>query len=159
MKSNFRLIAYFIPLFLLISIGFYIYIIFKFNSTFKSFLPGIFVVSLLFISIIIVFIEFRDKVIKVEIINNQLKIHRFFGLMHIQTIDNNFIDGFYDSIVETKYGSYDYIYLMSKHKKVAKISNQYHKNFDELAIEIKKTYKYLGYFNTGFITEIKDIFN
>ncbi|MFY8180993.1 MAG: hypothetical protein ACOVLG_04390 [Flavobacterium sp.] len=159
MKSNFRLIAYFIPLFLLISVGLFVNILFKFNSTFTSFLPGIFVVSLLFISIIVFFIEFRDKVIKVELINNQLKIHRFFGLMHIQTIDSNFIDGFHNSIVETKYGSYDYIYLMSKHKKVAKISNQYHKNFDELAIEIKKKYKDLGYFNTGFISEIKDIFN
>jgi len=79
--------------------------------------------------------------------------------MHIQTIDSNFIDGFHNSIVETKYGSYDCIYLMSKHKKVAKISNQYHKNFDKLALEIKKKYKDLGYFNTGFISEIKDIFN
>ena len=52
---------------------------------------------------------------------------------------------YWDSIVQPK-----------KHRK---ISNQYHKNFTELSIEIKKRYKDLGYINSGFISEIKDIFN
>lgn len=159
MKSKFKIVAYFIPIFLVFSVGLFFNVIFNFNSTFTSFYPGIFVISLLFIAIFICFVEFRDKIIKVEITINQLKIHRFFGLICTETIDDKIIDGFHNSIVETKYGSYDYIYLMSKHKKVAKISNQYHKNFDELAIEIKKKYKDLGDFNTGFISEIKDIFN
>lgn len=104
------------------------------------------------------FFEFRNKIIKVEFINNQFRINRFFGLTNTKIIDDKIIDGFYNSILETKYGSYNYIYLMSNNKKIIKISNQYHKNFKELSIEIKKRYIDLGYINSGFISEIKDIF-
>ncbi|MGL2964671.1 hypothetical protein ACSVH2_12685 [Flavobacterium sp. RSB2_4_14] len=47
---------------------------------------------------------------------------------------------------------------MRNNKKVAKVSNQYHKNFNELSIEINKQYKDLGYINTGIISEFKDFF-
>ena len=145
--------------FFLFLIGLFINTIINIETVFTSIYGGLFVVSLLFISIIMMFFEFRNKIIKIEFTINQLKIHRFFGLIHVQTIESNRIDGFHNSIVKTKYGIYNYIYLMNNHKKVAKISNQYHKNFTELSIEIKKRYKDLGYINSGFISEIKDIFN
>jgi hypothetical protein len=159
MESKFKIISYFIPIFILFLIGLFINIIVNIKSAFTSIYGGLFVVSLLFFSILMLFFEFRNKIIKVEFINNQFKINSFFGLTNTKIIDDKIIDGFYNSILETKYGSYDYIYLMSNNKKIIKISNQYHKNFKELSEEIKIRYKDLGFVNTGFISEIKDIFN
>lgn len=159
MKSRFKIISYFFPIFFLFLIGVLINLIINIKSAFTSIYGGLFVISLLFFSFILVFFEFRNKIIEVEFTKNQFKINRFFGLANTKIIDDKIIDGFYNSIVETKYGSYNYIYLMSNHKKIVKISDQYHKNFTELLIEIKKRYKDLGYINSGFVSEIKDIFN
>ena len=159
MKSKFKIISYFIPIFFLFLIGLLINLIINIKSAFTSNYGALFVISLLFFSIIMVFFEFRNKIINVEFINNQFKINRFFGLTNTKVINDKDIQGFYNSIVKTKYGYYDYIYLISNNKKVVKISNQYHKNFTELSMEIKKRYKDLGYINSGFISEIKDIFN
>lgn len=159
MKSKFKIISYFIPLFFLFLIGLFINTIINFESVFTTTYGGLFVVGLLFISIIMMFFEFKSKIVNVEFIASQFKINRFFGLSNSKIIDDKIIDGFHNSIVKTKYGSYDYIYLMSNNKKIIKISNQYHKNFMQLSIEIKKRYKDLGQINSGFISEIKDIFN
>lgn len=159
MKSKFKIISYFIPIFFLFLIGLFINTIINIETVFTSIYGGLFVVGLSFISIIMIFFEFKSKIVNVEFISSQFKINRFFGLRNSKIIDDKIIDGFHNSIVKTKYGSYDYIYLMSNNKKIVKISNQYHKNFIELSIEIKKRYKDLGYINSDFISEIKDIFN
>ena len=159
MKSKFKIISYFFFCFFLISTTFYIRILINFKSTFNSFYAGFFVVALMLLVLLVCICELRDKIIEIEFINNQLKIKRFFGIGVVYFFDDKFFDGFYNSTVITKYGSYNYHYLMKEGKKVAEISNQYHKNFDELSEEIKKRYKYLGYINSGFISEIKDIFN
>ena len=103
--------------------------------------------------------EIRLKIISINIDKNKIEIKRYFGLRKIISINDNEINGFYSSLIMTKNGAYDCIYLMKENKKIAKISNQYHKNFNELSIEIKKKYKDLGFVKSGFTSEIKDIFN
>ena len=86
-----------------------------------------------------------------------MNINRFFGIKNPIFINNEEIKGFHNSIVTTKYGSYNYIYLVKGNKKIAKISDQYHKNFKELSNEIEKRYENLGFINSNFISELKDI--
>ena len=159
MKSKFKIISYFIPILFLFSIVTLINVIINIKSAFTSIYGGLFVIIILAFSVFIIFFEFKSKIIEIEFLDNQIKINNFFGLTNTKIIDDKIINGFYNSIVKTKYGSYNYIYLTSNHKKIVKISDQYHKNFTELSIEIKKRYKDLGYINSGFISEIKDIFN
>ncbi|WP_395054495.1 hypothetical protein [Flavobacterium sp.] len=49
--------------------------------------------------------------------------------------------------------------MIQNNKKIAKISNQYHNNFIDLSLEIKKRFKDLGSTNSGFVSEIKDMLN
>lgn len=159
MKSKFKIISYFFPILFLFSVGVLINAIVNIKSGFTSIYGGLFVIIFLAFSVFMLFFEIRNKIIKIEFIYNQLIINRFFGLTNTEVLNNEIIEGFYNTILETKFGSYNHIYLISKHKKVAKISNQFHKNFDDLSDEIKKRYRDLGYINSGFISEIKDIFN
>lgn len=158
MKSKFKLIAYFIPMLFLFFTGLFIHVIMNMKSTFNSVTVGYFVVSLMFLSIVMIFAELRDKVIRIELNKNQFIVTPFCGTLNTKIINNKDITGFYTTIVSTKYGSYDYLYLIKDSKKVAKISNQYHKNFDELSTEVKKKYKDLGFINSGLVSEFKDLF-
>lgn len=157
MESKFKIVSYFILLFLLFTTGLFIKILFDFTTTFNSKFAGIFVVILLFFVVFIIFIELNDKIIAIKFEQNDIKINRFCGIKNPVFIDNKEIEGFHNSIVTTKYGSYNYIYLMKGNKKIAKISDQYHKNFKELSSEIEKRYKNLGLINSNFISELKDI--
>ncbi|MBX9808617.1 MAG: hypothetical protein K2X95_12590 [Flavobacteriaceae bacterium] len=147
-----------ILIFLFFTTGLFIKILFNFNTTFNSKFAGIFVISLLFFVIFIMFIELKDKIIAIKFEENGIKINRFCGIKNPTFIDNKQIDGFHNSIVTTKYDRYNYIYLMKGNKKIAKISNQYHKNFGDLSREVEKKYKNLGFINSNFISELKDMF-
>ncbi len=103
-------------------------------------------------------VELKDKIIAIKFEQNDIKINRFCGIKNPIFIDNKEIEGFYNSIVTTKNGSYNYIYVMKGNKKIAKISEQYHKNFNDLSSEIEKRYKNLGFINSNFISELKDMF-
>jgi phosphorylcholine metabolism protein LicD len=103
------------------------------------------------------FIELKDKIIAIKFEENGIKINRFCGVKNPIFIDNKQIEGFHNSIVTTKYDRYNYIYLMKGNKKIAKISNQYHKNFEDLSREIEKKYKNLGFINSNFMSELKDM--
>jgi hypothetical protein len=104
------------------------------------------------------FIELKDKIIAIKFEQNGIMINRFCGVQNPIFIDNKEIQGFHNSIVATKYGRYNYIYLIKGTKKIGKISNQYHKNFGDLSREIEKRYKNLGFTNTTLISELKDMF-
>lgn len=159
MKSKFRLYCYLLPLFFFLIAGLFLKILIDFETTFNSKLAGSFVVILLFLAIFVIYVELKDKIIAIKFEQTNIKIKRFCGIKKPVFINNLEIKGFQNSIVTTKYESYNYIYLIKGNKKVAKISNQYHDNFEELSEEIKKRYIDLGFVYTGFISEIKDIFN
>ncbi len=158
MKSKFKIGSYFTLIFLFFSTVLLIKILFDFDTTFNSKFAGSFVVLLLFFVVFIIFIELKDKIIAITFEQNSVIINRFCGLKNPVFFDDKEIEGFHKSIVTTKYGRYNYIYLMKGNKKIAKISNQYHKNFGDLSSEIEKRYKNLGFINSNLTSELKDMF-
>ena len=159
MKSKF---TYFIilPIILILFLLTVIPIIaFNINTAFNSKVAGMFIVFLLIFTLFMFYTDSKQKIISVELKNNKMIINRFFGLNKSEEFLDNQIDGFNSSIVPTKSGSYNYIYIICKNKKIAKISDQYHKNINEMKSEIEKKYKYLGYKDSGIISELKDMFN
>ena len=158
MQSKFKIVSFFVLLFILSATGLLINTLFNFSTTFNSKFAGIFVLVLLFFGILIGLIELKDKIIAIKFEQNGININRYFGVQNSVFINDKEIEGFYKSIVTTKYGSYNYLYLMKKNKKIAKISDQYHKNFRDLSCEIEKKYKNLGFINSNFISELKDMF-
>ena len=159
MNSKFKIMSYFLTIFFLAYCAILGYFAINFGEGISSFKAAIFVNVSLLIGLIIVFFEIKHKVIKISFNNNYITITRYFGLFNSLILKHSEISGFHNSEVSTRYGSYDYIYLMKGDKKVAKISNQYHKNFKELKQEIENKYKDLGKINSDFFSEIKDIFS
>jgi glucan phosphoethanolaminetransferase (alkaline phosphatase superfamily) len=158
MKSKFKIGSYFFLLFLFLFIGLLIKILLDFTKTFNSKITGFFVVILLFFVVFIMLIELRDKIIAIKFEQNGITINRFLGIKKPVFINNKEINGFHNSIISTKNGRYNYIYLIKGNIKIAKISEQYHKNFIDLSAEIDKRYKNLGSIKTNLISELKDMF-
>jgi hypothetical protein len=159
MKTKFNLISYFSIPFLIILIGLQIKLVLDYQEIFKGQTVGYFLILFLFLSTILVLMELKNKIIKVEFLENEIKINTFLGLKKSIYINKNTIEGFENSSVYSEYGSYDYIYLKSKDVRIVKISNQYHKNFNEINLEIKNNFKYLGFKASGFRTEFKEFFD
>jgi phosphorylcholine metabolism protein LicD len=159
MKSKFKTISYFILTFFIFFIGFLVIILVDFKTVFNSKIAGSILVLLIFFSAFLIFIELKDKIIAIILEHNSVIINRFCGLTNPVFFYDKEIEGFHNSIVTTRrYGRYNYIYLMKGNKKIAKISNQYHKNFGDLSREIEKKYKNLGFINSNFMSELKDMF-
>lgn len=159
MKSKFK-ISVLVPIFgFFLTSGLIIEIIFIiFKNAFTTSLAEILIVTLLFLLLFIFFTEIKQRILKITFEKNNFILNRFYGLGTSNKINDIEIEGFHKSILSTKYGRYNYIYLIKGNKKIAKISNQYHKNFGDLSREIEKRYKNLGFINSNFISELKDIF-
>ncbi|WP_183566323.1 hypothetical protein [Mucilaginibacter sp. SP1R1] len=124
---------------------------------------GLFVIIclfFLFIWIWMFFGELRTKIIKIERENENVIVRRYLGIgnsKHYNLLD---ISGFKTSVLSSKGGSYEYLYLMMDNKKVAKLSAFYHSNYKELKSHVVT----MGIKNIGFeqfsnVQELKDIFN
>jgi len=159
MKSRFTVGSYSIILAFICFTILTIISVYDFKTTFTSIYGGIFVVSLTSLVCLFSVFEMKNKIIKIEFINNQLKINRYFGIGNPIFIENNLIDGFYNCIAHNKKGTYEYIMIIKGNKKFAKIACDYYKNYEELKFEIHKKYKHLGSKNSNDITtELKDSF-
>ena len=80
------------------------------------------------------------------------------GLKKTYSIDN--INGYILSHVSSKNGRYEYLYIMIGRKKVIKLSEFYHRNYNELKSAIlNKNIKYLGYQQWNLVKETKEIFS
>ncbi|MGL2964670.1 hypothetical protein ACSVH2_12680 [Flavobacterium sp. RSB2_4_14] len=80
MMSKFKIVSYFIPLFFLFVIGLFVSTLMNMEATFTSSKAGSFVILLLFLTILIVFIEMRDKIISIQITESELRIKRYIGI-------------------------------------------------------------------------------
>jgi uncharacterized integral membrane protein len=96
-------------------------------------------VPLSFISAFFVFIwtwmffgELRTKVIYIEIRADHIKVKRYLGFGFSKIFYLEDITGFKISILPSKAGSYEYLYLMVGDRKIAKLSEFYHSNYKEL---------------------------
>ena len=84
----------------------------------------------------IFFIELRTKAISVEIGSDAIKVKRYLGLGPTKVYLLDSITGFKTSILQSKGGSYEYLYLMIGDRKIAKLSEFYHGNYKELKSNI-----------------------
>ena len=111
----------------------------------------------LFIVIWLVYGEIRTKAIKVKINSNNVIVKNFMGLGSGKDYGFNEFDGYRISILPSEYKEYEYLYLYIGQKKVIKISQFYHSNYDELKMSLTSKTKNLGEEPFSIIREIKEI--
>jgi hypothetical protein len=103
----------------------------------------------------LIFGELRTKIIMLKITNTKLEKRIFLGLNRIY--DFRDFDGFHTSILTSKGESYEYLYLVKGNQKIIKISEAYHKNYDELKNRIAANSKDLGEIKFSYFDELKEI--
>ncbi|KGO91886.1 hypothetical protein [Flavobacterium subsaxonicum] len=157
MTSKFRYTAYMSLAFfvLIISSGLWHASIFK--SFFTTIIGGKIIYVILGIAVVSSFTTVRTKLIKASFNDDTLTVRHFFGFGKRQLFYLNDITGYFTSRAPGRYMHHNYIYIMVGTRKVAKISSQYHSNFEELRIHIQRHLHYLGTVETNVITELIDL--
>lgn len=112
----------------------------------------------LFIWIWLLLGELRTKAIKVEINEQNIYVQNYLGLGIRKSYKLLQFDGFETALLSTQYGTYEYLYLIKNQKKIIKISQFYHANYEELKASISKKCKYLGINPFKMSQELKEIF-
>ncbi len=102
--------------------------------------------------------ELRTKAISAEINNDAITIANFFGLGSKRQFGLNEFDGFTTSAIESRNGSFEYLYLLKGDRKIVKLSEFYHKNYADLKKELWNKIKFLGERPFNLTVEIKEIF-
>ena len=103
--------------------------------------------------------ELRTKVIVFEMGYDSFTVKRYFGFGKPKTIYFADVDGYRISILPSKGAVYEFLYLVAQGKKIVKLSQFYHKNYDELKEAIAGTKIYnLGFESFSYVHEIKEIF-
>lgn len=146
--STFRFVA-FLPLFLVVMVLGFTVVIAGIAATEEEFDAVLIYVGLccfmLAVLALLLFGEMRTKAITVELEANSLAVRGYYGVGGKRRILYADCSGFTTSDLPTESGqTYEYLYVMQNGKKVVKVSEFYHKNYDELKREIAKKMKYLG---------------
>ena len=161
MKSKFTIKSYLVLILILASL----YLLFIIVSAFfgnpfyeDKLFPKIFVLGLIIFTVsYLVFGELRTKYINVELNKNEIIVKRFLGLK-AERYRVSEIEGWKYSLLPSRGGTYEYLYLYKNNKKQIKISEFYHKNYKQLKSEIQAQYKSLGYEKFSYLDELKEIF-
>lgn len=117
-----------------------------------------FYVPALFLAGLIIFGELRKRAIQVMIDNETITVKRYLGWGKEELHFLNSFDGYYVTDLRSRYGSYEYLYLVKDGKKVIKLSGFYHKNYLELKAALARRVKYNGYLPYNFFREMKEFF-
>ncbi len=116
-------------------------------------------VCFIFAWIWLVFGELRTKVVSLDIGYDNFIVKGYFGFGASKTYYFNDIEGYRTSILPASMVVYEYLYVISGGKKVIKLSQFYHKNYDELKAAIAgANIKYLGFEDFNYGRELKEIF-
>ena len=110
----------------------------------------------LFTWIYLVFGIFRTQIIEITIENKQIEKKNYLGFK--QKYDFQYFDGFQTSIVNSKSGSFEYLFLVKDNQKIIKISTAYHKNYSELKDKISINLKDLGRIQFFYFNECREVF-
>lgn len=102
--------------------------------------------------------EVKNKFIVVNFVENKVSVRKFGGLFPEVEFDSTQIEGWKYSILTSRGGNYEYLYLYKDGKKVAKISEFYHQNYLEIKQYVKSKYKDLGFEQFSYLTELREIF-
>jgi len=138
MKSKFKYSAYLLAL-ATISLAVILLSLFIQNISSNKFPLGPLILISAFFAFIWIWLffgELRTKVIYVEIQGDYIKVKHYLGLGSSKIFYPEDITGFKISILPSKGGSYEYLYLMRGNRKIAKLSEFYHSNYNELKSNI-----------------------
>ncbi len=118
------------------------------------------VIPILYLIFVIYFwlTEFRTRAHNIEIQNEKIIVREYFGLGKNKVFKLKDLEGFNVSIQPSKSGTYEYIFILSKGKRIASISEFYHRNYTTMKSEIEKKIKYLGQTEYKFKYEYKEMF-
>lgn len=156
-ESKFKFTAYIAPFFALAILLLLVCLIANKFEDFTSIGGGIFASTLLLLSLVMLFNDMVTKAIGIKIYKNDISIRPFLGLGWQKNYEIEALDGFQSSIISAKGGTYRILYLMKDNKKVGKITEFYHSNYNEIHDFFIQNLKDLGSVRTNIITEIKDI--
>lgn len=102
--------------------------------------------------------ELRTKALAVNIQKNGLICVRpFYGLGPEKVYKLSDFDGSHTSLLAAKSNTFEYLYLMQGNKKVLKLSEYYHKNYDELKAELSKEVSDLGEVPFRLVDEFREM--
>ena len=104
----------------------------------------------------LVFGELRTKIIIVTIKDLLIEKKNYLG----QNRQYNFkdFDGYKTSILSSRGGTFEYLYIVKNDEKIIKISEAYHKNYFYLKDKIATHLKDLGEISFSYKDEFKEIF-
>ena len=119
------------------------------------FLQGI---LMLMVAICLVFGEMRRSITKIEINGNNISVSNYFGFGKKKTYNLSEMEGFTRSVLQSRGGNYQYTYLIKNNRRIIRVSEFYHKNYQSLLSCIYKRCKFLGDKQVSLIREAKEIF-
>jgi hypothetical protein len=102
--------------------------------------------------------ELRTKALKLIIRTDHIIAIRVMGLGKIESYLFSETEGFVTMNVHSRYGVYEYLYLVREEKKIAGFSQFYHRNYEEMKQLISEKMPDLGETAFNMKAEIKGIF-
>lgn len=162
MKSKFSFWAYFVTGFALM---FSLVLLFCVTADiiWNNILPFYFYIiitaAVLFVWCWLVLGELRKKVVAIETAYDRFVIKRYLAFGPSVTLYFDQVDGYKLSFLYATNTSYEYLYLMVGDKKIAKLSNYYHRNYTDLKESIiTASIRDLGVEDYNSSRELKEIF-
>ncbi|ABQ04541.1 hypothetical protein [Flavobacterium johnsoniae] len=110
------------------------------------------IVSLMLILILVH--EFKNKIINIKIINDNIEKRTYLGYSKIFKFND--FNGFEIRILKGNVEDYEYLYLMKDGKPIITISQTYLENYYELKNVISNKSKYMSS-SYGMLDEVKDL--
>jgi len=98
--------------------------------------------------------------VSVDIDHDKIRIKKYLGIGMLKEYQIGEISGFKISVLRSRGGVYEYLYLMVGDKKIGKISEYYHRNYKDLKnFLITSGLRNLGTEQFSNRQELKDIFS
>lgn len=150
MKSKYRAwallpVSLIFPVSALICLIFYIILV-KEKGSIENIPYAVFIFLGLFIFVWtwLVFGELRKRVVSVVINNNSIARMNFVGIGPRRVFDFKDFEGYVTMFAPSKWGTYEYLFLLRQNHKAIVLSEFYHKNYHELKKEISIGVIFLG---------------
>lgn len=118
----------------------------------------VFLIFMIALAAIMIFGELRKRAIKVTIDNEMITVKRYLGLGREEFHFLSSFDGYNCSNLEAEMRAYEYLYLMKEGKKIIKLSEFYHANYNDLKSAISRKVKFKGTIPYSFWREAREFF-
>ena len=161
MKSRFTLKSYMLILLIIIlsSVVLILSYAFFFLDQKVHFGMLLFLPFPIFATVWLFFGELRNKMIKFRFDNDFIIINKFAGFYKDEVYKLAETQGFIISDLPSNNGNYEYLYIIKDKKKIVKLSEYYHANYDELKEEIQNMLNYLGREEFSYIDDFNEMFS